>query len=148
MDGMNKLENNNKYDIPFFEFKFNLFGIREFIKRFPYNLKYRIERLKYGISQRDIWNLDAFLLNALIKGIEYLKKNGHGYAELGDWESVCDDPEKEWDRILSLMLEDFKYLRDFDDKIIIPTEEELNEFKRRQKEAFSLLERWFFDLWD
>lgn len=45
----------------------------------PPKLKYFRQRMRRGISDADVWNLDDFMANNIIYGLSYLRDHGQGY---------------------------------------------------------------------
>ena len=68
------------------------------------------ERLRYGVSHRDVWSFDHYLSDVICRGIEQLRE-GYGYPAHLDsfeqWVEILDEMHKGfyfhahyWDRML------------------------------------------------
>lgn len=138
-------------------------------------IKKFIQRGRHGISEEDMWSLDYYLADVIIKGVKYLRKRSHGYpVELIDTEnekSTEDDERhhKEWLNILSEIewtFETAKKIVDSEVTYIKLTdyEEMIDKYKaltekydgrvltveeiKRFNRGFRLFKKHFFSLWD
>ena len=72
------------------------------------DLKWFIQRGKYGYAECDFWNFDAYLTDIIIAGIDYLKNNSHGCPnEFYDNKNINNECEK-WMFLLDEILKGFK----------------------------------------
>lgn len=71
--------------------------------------KYIIQRAKYGICERDMWDLDCYLLTVISNGLIELAENSNSYP-------YNMEPE-EWEKLLKELSEKAYDLRDSDDFI-------------------------------
>lgn len=127
--------------------------------RIPNKIKWAFQRAKRGYSDCDIWGLDGYLIDILINGISQLKNNLCGYP--ASMNSI-----KEWEEVLDKMIDGFKLsqtlinndcyfdipkdrgkelsdiIKKYDIKVFTKEDRELHD------NAFKLLAKHFYDLWD
>jgi hypothetical protein len=60
------------------------------------------ERLRFGVSQFDIWNFDGYIAGVIANGVKWLGERGHGYDQdftPDTWKEYLDsiyEPLKVW----------------------------------------------------
>lgn len=108
--------------------------------------KYIIQRAKYGICERDTWDLYCYLLTVISNGLIELAENSHSYP--------YDMEQEEWEKLLKELSEKAYELMDADDFIEKYCDNnysypEKNEFYRTAIDNFwKKLGSIFLDLWD
>jgi len=135
----------------------------------PMRIKCFIQRGQRGWSDRDWWNLDYYISNILIGGLNKIKKEGNSHPPKITY--------KEWKKVLNNMIDTFKTAQKMMDNNIlyIPT----NKWNKKQykdlkiftknfnkkhpedkhrvltkkqvkkfEEGFDLFKEYFFQLWD
>jgi hypothetical protein len=125
------------------------------LKLFPREVSFAIQRMKYGISKKDTWNLDYYLEYVIVRGLRRLYL-GHAGTP-GFFIAEDNSPEafergaKEWEQILLKMIEGFLAARhlsngDYSSK---PNWKDLEkEYEKKFEEGMRLFTKYFFSLWD
>ena len=109
----------------------------EYPKHLRYELKYFLQRGRYGFSERDTWNLYSYLLYWLPKSIADLRHMAHGHPQ-------GLTPER-WNFILKEIEDGFRAGQHMSEcEMETDYEGEKKKFDRGMK----LFHRWFFALWD
>ena len=123
------------------------------VKLLPREIKWKIQRIKYGYSDCDVWSFDDYLLDVLIGGLSQLRNSGSYPSKL---KSV-----DEWESILSEMIDGFKIGKELINLNSFPYQKDttdyneyylekmlLKEDQEKHDKAFDLLKKWFYGLWD
>lgn len=122
------------------------------ISLFFRRIKYNRQRIKYGWSEPDTWNMDVWFLNVVPPMLKHLRDNQHGHPG-----TMTAD---EWNKILNRMICLFEACNEDHEEEIYDKyhsdrkkfiEELLKEDDRKEKcknEAFALFSKHFWDLWD
>lgn len=132
-------------------------------------LKYIPQRLKYGISQYDAWDLDSYLFTVIENGLKYLKDAGNSHplwCTFDEWQTkltymikLCEIVNLYEDEITDISFN--KYL-EAEEKYGIDSEEckklkekwmedekEFDELKETSSlKLLKELEKYIHDLWD
>ena len=124
------------------------------IRLLPREIKWKIQRIKHGYSDCDVWGFDYYLLDILVGGLSRLRDHRISYP--GD-----DITYDEWTGILGDMVEGFKIGRELIDMDKFPYREDISncdeyflekmltkEEQEKHDKAFDLLKEWFYNLWD
>lgn len=109
--------------------------------------EHEADRISTGVSKYDWYNLDAHLANVIIAGLERTIANRSGHpAELTDeeWDVILHKIVYGFDRYIKFELECFE--GDETDPLSL-ADAWLAE-KPAFDEAFTLLHKWFINLWD
>lgn len=69
----------------------------DIITQIPQTITAFIQRGRYGVSSRDCWNLDGYVLDVMKNGLQIFKNDTNGYPGFLT--------EKEWDNVLDRMIE-------------------------------------------
>ena len=93
------------------------------------------QRLRYGISWPDCWNLDIYLATVIVNGLIKLRYDGHGYS------SKCETPE-EWYQILDKIIAGYSLYIESAQRVLTDQEWEQYEVAKQ------LFSENFSDLWD
>lgn len=140
------------------------------VKLFFRDVKYSIQRIKYGWCESDTWGIDYWFLNVVPDMLLYLKNNKHGYPISFDenGEQILNS-EEEWDKVLDEIIylfhessEDYCSIKNrynselangFADEnkkhLWIQEEKNLGNYREQCKnQAFELFSKYFYDLWD
>lgn len=96
------------------------------------------ERIKHGVCQCDVWNLDNFILHILVKGLRDL-------AEITDGHPDAFESQDEWEAWLNEVADDFAQAIGLLDSIY---QTDYDQAKEVIREAFAKLSEHFTDLWD
>ena len=121
-------------------------------KRWSQNIKFAIQRVKYGYCESDIWEIDTWFLKTVPCMLRYLKSTAMGFpSKLGNedntvlclTEEECQEGYRKWQGILTEMIELF----DNADIRNAPIDE-MDQRESNKNQAFFLFSKWFYDLWD
>ena len=148
------------------------------IKYFPKDIKHAYQRVRYGISDQDVWSLHWHLSNVIIRGVKHLQKYKMGFptsfSHNNEGVQICSDEEaiKKWNEVLSDIQYTFEIAQLYSNMEVLMPETEADrvrdqEFvdglkKRRDidtrvlsveeiarfKKGFALFQEYFFSLWD
>ena len=112
-------------------------------------IKYFIQRGRRGFSDRDLWELDFYIVNTIGNAISRYKKNLCGYP-------ASLTPEK-WDKILNDIKDGFKAAEIIIDRSLMTTDKDgkLNfnedlykDYMKRFNKGMDLFKKYFFNLWN
>jgi len=94
-------------------------------------IKYWLQKLFRGYSDKDTWNLDYTLAEWFVPRLKLFRKLHTGYP--------CDITEEKWNTILDEMIEGFESVaqQQWGDEAT----------SKKQQRAFELLKEWHFHLW-
>lgn len=91
----------------------------EKLGRWGLNLRYMVQRVRYGYCDRDVWMMDDWFLSVIPNMLDELNRTRHGFpSALLDAEDESQDEEanergnREWGRILSEMAHCFREAND------------------------------------
>lgn len=134
-------------------------------------IKYAIQRITRGYSDRDIWNIDLWFEKTVIPMLKQLRKTKHGYP-------ICFEEVEEWNNVMDTMIHYFQEMNPDTCSLKNEYEEAMynlfeanytesesirkaitDKYTARQKEideyceknknkAFNLFSKWFRSLWD
>jgi len=124
------------------------------------DLKWFIQRGRNGYAESDFWDFDLYLIDIIIAGVDYLKKNGHGCPnEFYDSKKVNNECDK-WKFTLNEIIEGFKAGKEIIEhktslwkkengyyKIVFDTEKAKLLTKKFDR-GMELFSKYFFNLWD
>ena len=91
---------------------------RRIFEDFPAEVKRFYQRGKYGIADCDIWGLDYYLAEVILRGLRKIRKTHMGfpstftYDEQGKEKANWDTGSKEWDKVLDKMIYAFQLAQD------------------------------------
>ena len=132
-------------------------------------LKYIPQRIKYGVSRYNAWDLDRYIFVVLENGLKYLKDSGNSYPSwctFEEWQNkltymikLCEISnlyedevtEKSFDRYIEAKQKygiDSKECKNLKDKWL---EDEIEFDKLKKNSRLKLLkelEKYSYDLWD
>ena len=100
-------------------------------------LRFKCQRIRYGYSDADLWELYNFLITMMVKSIKSFR-NSHG----GHPAYMTND---EWDKILDKITDD---LSAGIGALDILKSEDFTKNKKKFERGMKLLTKNFFDLWD
>lgn len=117
------------------------------------NIKFCYQRIKWGWSEPDAWNVDMWFSRTVPQMLRYLRKTSHGCP--------CNMTMKQWQKTLYTM--EF-LLREADEDLCSMQNEysvikQPNQYHKRmleiaryredcKDEAFDMIKKYFYDLWD
>lgn len=103
------------------------------------------QRLRWGFSDDELWNLDRTIAKFILPRIKRFKKFRNGYPDEllnGDWNEEREKiAVEQWDKILDNMIECFEIIVS-DDFFCPSVEQEL-----KIKEGLKLFSKYFMHLW-
>lgn len=120
--------------------------------RWRQNVKFAIQRVKYGYCESDIWEIDTWFLRTVPCMLRYLRSTTMGFpSKLGNEDSTalcldeeeCQEGYRKWHEILTEMINLFENA-----DIRSAKDEEIKVRETNKNEAFLLFSKWFYDLWD
>ena len=100
-------------------------------------IKETIQRIKYGCTDRETWNIDLELANFLLPRLKRYKQISMGYPS--------KYTEKAWNEILDTMIEGFELVKKHntvDNMFILG-----HKNKRKIEKAYELISIHFKNLW-
>jgi hypothetical protein len=118
------------------------------ISYFRYEIKYFIQTIFRGYSDRDCWNIDYYVARKMEKILKRFRKNLHGYPSdmcNHSHEVVCEDVGciafYRWQMIIDKMILAFHYI--VEDEMMYDTDKQ-----KAVEEGLDLFRKHFFSLWD
>lgn len=132
------------------------------IRLFPREIKWKIQRINRGYSDRDCLDFDYFLTNIILGGIKQLKNNCSGYP--GNLKN-----EKEWIIILDKIIYTFTIAKNilynnwyytpskhYNKETFVETRQKMNNIFyvmsldecKRYEDGWRLFQQYFFSLWN
>lgn len=136
--------------------------IYRFIKGMRYwhrEIMYAYQRIRFGISIKDTWSLDYYLLKVIDIGLAELINRHLGCpGDLFTEENKGYECQK-WEDILTEMREGFQagmsiyndeHYMDKKGKVypMDVREKKFNEYEAKLNKSFDLMKKYFFNLWD
>lgn len=122
-------------------------------RRHKQNIRFIIQRAKYGYCDSDVWEIDTWFINTVPSMLRHLRDTTKSFPpELGnsDLSKLClSDEESEegyarWMDILTEMIDLFNKA----EKGKAHNEDEFKKCEESKNRAFELFSRWFYDLFD
>ena len=119
---------------------FNLNGIKTFFRE----IRWAFQRMKYGYSECDVWNIDSYFLQTIVPMLEDLQRNGISYPggiTFEGWKDILDDMIYHFlegnEDTCSKTIKDFKDWCEYN-----------NYINTHLNKGFELFIKYFRDLWD
>jgi len=108
-------------------------------------LQWNWQRMRRGWSDRDTWNLDAYLARVISASVTHLRDHGHGYP--GEEQGAS---EQQWHDILTQIAGPLARHTDrlIDSETPAQQHERQHRELREQQDALRLLATWFHHMWD
>lgn len=78
-----------------------------FVQNIPYyirHIKWAYQRVRYGISDRDVWGLHTYLASIACRGLETIKKYKCGVPGHFTESATFEEAEQKWDAVLGDMI--------------------------------------------
>lgn len=121
-----------------------------------YSVKRAYQRIRYGVCEKDVWNLDGYIAEVIANGCRYLKNKCYSYPGYGD----ADTPEKWENELQRLITLAENYLKEpwyspdykFENDNCDTDKSKLHKIDKLEKENFeeymATLKKWYRNLWD
>lgn len=116
-------------------FRFIFHNIWQFFR----NLKYAWQRATKGYCDCDRWDLDQFYSRLFYNSLSEFAERTNSYYDANGM------TYKDWQNTIKNMAERFKAIADQQENSSFITPDEL---VKEKDEAFELLKKWYFHLWD
>lgn len=114
---LNLCEDNNLFKCPYRK-KYILKNIRSILR----SIKWGYQRIRYGISRYDSWDLDSYILTILENGLKFLKDAGNSHP--------CWCTYEEWQNKLTYMIKLSELANRYEDEV---TEQSFDKYLEVEK---------------